>query len=150
MNARIDWKNGMAFECENRGIKSTIDASVDHGGKNLGPTPKEIVINGMLGCTAMDVVSILSKMRQKIESFHMEAEIQKNQSPPVYFTHAHLKYFLYGEIASDKAIKAVESSLTKYCGVNYMISKVCKIEYSLHVNDKLVQQGETAFIDPMS
>ena len=104
----------------------------------------------MMGCTAMDVISMLEKMRQKIEYFEMKIEAQKNTHHPIYFKSSTLKYYLTGDIQPDKAIKAIDSSLTKYCGVNFMISKAGKIFFELHVNNTLIHQGEAHFIEPLA
>jgi putative redox protein len=150
MSATMNWLGGMQFETNNRGLVTQIDATTDHGGKNLAPTPKELVMNAMMGCTAMDVVSTLQKMRQTIERYTMSIEVEKNKEYPIYFTRANLTFHLFGNIDSDKLIKAVDSSLTKYCGVNYMISKVCEITYDLYLNEKKIKSGKTAFTDPLA
>jgi putative redox protein len=138
----------MKFECTTRGMKSMIDASPEHGGEDTAPTPKELVMNAMMGCTAMDVVAMLTKMRQKIDSFDMHIEVEKNKDYPVHFIKAHLVFDLKGQIDIDKAKKSVDSSLSKYCGVNYMISKTCEITYSLKLNDQVIHEGQAIFIDP--
>ncbi len=148
MSATLKWIKGMNFESDNRGIKTQMDATLEHGGENLAPTPKELVMNAMMGCTAVDVVSTLQKMRQNIDRYSMSIEVEKNQDYPIYFTRANLVFNLYGEIEAEKLIKAVDASLTKYCGVNYMISKVCDITYDLFLNDTKIKTGTTNFTDP--
>lgn len=147
MKANLSWNQGMEFECQNRGLKSKIDSLVEFGGKDLAPTPKELLMNAMMGCTAMDVVSMLKKMRQELTSFNMEISVEKTTEHPIHFKTAELIYKLKGPIEREKAIKAVESSLTKYCGVNYIVSKTCSISYQLFLNDELVQSGKTNFAD---
>ena len=85
MKANLSWNTQMQFTCENHGIKTTIDATQEHGGNEAGPTPKELVLNAMMGCTAMDVVSMLKKMRQEITAFKMEIEAEKTLEHPVHF-----------------------------------------------------------------
>lgn len=104
----------MAFKATNRHHTIDIDTSAQFGGQDTAPTPKELVLNAMMGCTAMDVVSILKKMRLPLEKFSMNIEAEKNQDPPVHFIKATLTFDLTGEIPLDKAVKAVEASLTKY------------------------------------
>jgi putative redox protein len=113
----------MKFECHNGEHQTLIDATPEHGGLSSAPTPKELVLNAMMGCTAMDVVAILTKMRQDISSFSMEINAEKTKEYPVHFKTAELVFDLKGQLDGEKVIKAVDSSLTKYCGVNYMISK---------------------------
>lgn len=149
MAATMNWLGAMNFETDNRGIKTQMDATIEHGGNNLAPTPKELVMNAMMGCTAVDVVSTLQKMRQKIDRYTMSIDVEKNTEYPIYFTKANLVFNLFGEIEAEKLIKAVDSSLTKYCGVNYMISKVCEITYDLYLNEQKIKSGKTGFTDPL-
>lgn len=148
MKASLNWIQKMQFNSDNHGLISTIDATEEHGGSNLGPSPKELVLNAMMACTAMDVVAILNKMRQEILEFTMEIEAEKTTEHPIHFRTALLIYKLKGKIEPDKAIKAVESSLTKYCGVNYMISKTCEIHFNLILNETIIKQGPVNFIAP--
>ena len=138
----------MEFQCETRGLVSKIDAAEEHGGNNTAPTPKELVLNAMMGCTAMDVVSILKKMRQEISEFKMEIEAEKTTEHPIHFKTAELIFMLKGNIDPEKVIKAVDSSLTRYCGVNYMISKTCVITFKVILNDSVINQGPVNFIEP--
>jgi putative redox protein len=148
MKAQLSWMKNMEFSCDNQGMKTLIDAAPDHGGHQVGPTPKELILNAMMGCTAMDVVSILHKMRQEITAFNMEVEAVKTTQYPTHFSSAELVYLLTGPIEPEKAIKAVESSLTKYCGVNYMMSKTCKLTYRINLNNQDIKTGSVHFIEP--
>lgn len=128
----------MSFDCDNRGMSSEF--ALDHA-----PTPKEGVLNAMCACSGMDVVSIAEKMHIKLTGLHMEAEAQKSKTLPSYFSQVHIKYFLTGDQEPEKFIKAVVFSMTKYCGVSYMISKVCPITYEVHLNDKLIYEDQAKF-----
>lgn len=145
-NAALAWKEGMSFECDNNGIKTWTDALPEHGGKGMAPTPKDLVMNAMMGCTAMDVVSILKKMRQELVSFSMTNEVEKTTEHPIHFKSSLLTFRLSGNLDADKVIKAVDSSLTKYCGVNYMISFSCEITYRILLNDSEITTGKVSFI----
>lgn len=147
MIATLKFKKNMEFECDNRGIKTTLDALSDEGGENLGPTPKELILNAMMGCTAIDVVSSLKKMRQEFSSFEMEVEAEKTTEYPTHFKSALLLFILKGGVEEDKLIRAVDLSLSKYCGVNYMISKICDISYKIILNDTEIKIGKTNFPD---
>jgi putative redox protein len=148
MKANLSWIKDMKFECENHGLITSIDSSKEHGGHESAPTPKELILNAMMGCTGMDVVSILQKMRQEITEFKMEIEVEKTSEHPVHFKTAKLVYLFKGPIDPEKAIKAVDSSLTKYCGVNYMISKTCQISFDIILNGSSIKQGPVQFIEP--
>jgi len=145
MKAHLSWTKEMQFECHNRGLKTLIDSTPEHGGSGLAPTPKELILNAMMGCTAMDVVSILKKMRQQIDQFEMEIVAEKTSEFPIHFKSAEIIYKIFGDIAPEKAIAAIEASLTKYCGVNYMISKTCQISYRLILNNSEIKRGLTHF-----
>ncbi len=145
MKAQLAWQQGMEFACENHGIKTSIDATKEHGGTDKGPSPKDLVLNAMMGCTAMDVVAILNKMRQPLVRFAMEIEVEKTLEHPVHFKTALLVFFVEGPVAPDKLLKAVEVSLTRYCGVNYMISRSCDISYRVNLNGALVGTGKARF-----
>lgn len=148
MKAQMKWLQGMKFSCDNQGLESFIDATAEHGGTGSAANPKELILNAMMGCTAMDVVSMLTKMRQTIKNFNMCIDVEKTTQHPTHFKTAALVYELAGDIDPEKAKKAVEASMTKYCGVNYMISKSCKISYRLFVNEDLVVEDEVKFIEP--
>ncbi len=148
MKANLDWIQGMQFRCENHGLITEIDATPEHGGDDAGPNPKELVLNAMMGCSAMDVVSILKKMRQVITTFKMDIDAVKTTHHPTHFKSALMTYDLTGELDGAKVIKAVDSSMTKYCGVNYMMSKSCKIEYRVLVNGNEIHRRFAEFEEP--
>ena len=72
MNSKVVWKDGLSFEANLDGFKFMIDAKEDVGGKNRGPSPKGLILISLAGCTGMDVISILEKMRVKIDSFEVK------------------------------------------------------------------------------
>ena len=148
MKASLNWVQNMKFECHNGEHLTHIDATPEHGGLSSAPTPKELVLNAMMGCTAMDVVAILTKMRQDISSFSMEINAEKTKEYPVHFKTAELVFDLKGQLDGEKVIKAVDSSLTKYCGVNYMISKTCHITFKVILNNETIKTGPVQFIEP--
>lgn len=145
MNATLEWKGNMLFECDNHGVKSSIDAMKTAGGNEQAPTPKELILNAMMGCTAMDVVSILKKMREPLTGLNMSIEVEKTTEHPTYFKTATIVYDVKGDLHADKVKKAVEASMTKYCGVNYMISQLCDIGYKVTLNGEEIMTGKTAF-----
>lgn len=146
MNSEIKWLGKMAFEATNRSHVSQFDVSTDNGGEDTSATPKEILLNSMCVCSGMDVVSIAQKMRLKIDSFSMKGRANKTSTIPSYFSLVHMEYFLEGEMESEKIIKAVVMSMTKYCGVSYMISKICPITYDVYLNGKLIHQDKADFM----
>ncbi len=148
LSAKLEWNNKMSFTATSEQHKVRIDATPEHGGDNSGPSPKQLVLHAMMSCTAMDVVSMLQKMRQEISSFNMAITAEKNLHYPIYFKSAHMQYLIEGNITADKAIKAVDSSLTKYCGVNYMIAKATTITFEIILNKIKIHQGVAKFDEP--
>lgn len=138
MLSKVKWNSDMSFSCENRGIASHFDTQ-------SAPTPKEGLLNAMCACSGMDVITIAQKMHLTIGEFSMEAEAQKSSTLPNYFTKVHIKYFLRGDQEPEKFINTVVFSMTKYCGVSYMISRVCPITYEIHLNEKLIYEDQAKF-----
>lgn len=146
MNAKLMWNGNMKFTSDNHGIISVMDAAREHGGEDAGPNPKELVLNAMMGCTAMDVMAILKKMRQEVSEFKMEVEAEQTTEHPIHFNSAVLIYLFKGALDPAKIIKAVDVSLTKYCGVNYMLSKTCQISFRIVLNDQIIKTGSAQFL----
>lgn len=129
----LNWKEGMEFEgITQTGHKILLDAAIDVGGRNLGPRPMELFIVGLMSCTAMDVLSILKKMRKKVESFKVEVEAEKATEHPKVWTNINLKYILKGADLDEKSVKtAIELSQTKFCSASVTFRRSgAKIEYS--------------------
>ena len=129
MNATINWINRMKFIGESdTGHIVPIDASVKFGGDNLAPTPMEMVLIGLGGCTAMDVVKILKKSRQMIEDCTVQLKAEQHSEPPTVFTKIHLHYVITGRnISLDHVVKAIDLSGEKFCSVSKMIEHTARI-----------------------
>lgn len=130
MKANLKWINNMEMESEVRGIKVIMDAKPEAGGENKGQAPKELVLSGLCGCTAMDVISILKKMRSLPESFYIEAEATQTEDHPKVFNKIHLRYIAKG-VSKENLEKAVKMSQEKYCGVSEMLRKTAEITYEI-------------------
>ena len=123
MEQNLKWLSGFNFTSEIRGHEVTIDADVSVGGTNLGPTPKELVLTGVAGCSAMDAIAYLKKYKLTPLDLNVKTEAELTNTIPKYFLKINLVYkFLGTELPEDKVIKSVETSMTRYCGVSYMIS----------------------------
>ncbi len=113
------WLEDMAFETEIDGHKITIDAKPEVGGQDRGPRPKPMMLAALGGCTAMDVVSILKKMRVELKSLNVVVEGELSEEHPRRFLKMHVIYEVEGEnLSLDKIEKAVSLSEEKYCGVS--------------------------------
>lgn len=142
MESKIKWQSKMNFTAENRGIKTQMDATEDFGGEKKGATPKELLLDAIMGCSGMDVVSMLTKMRQVPTSFEVTAHAEKTTGHPSYFPRIDLKYSLEGAIEPASVLKSVHSSMTKYCGVSYMMSKGVPIFYEVYLNSQKIGEGQ--------
>lgn len=112
----LEWKDKMSFEGLNpSNHKIIVDASEKEGGENKGPRPMELFIIGLMGCTAMNVISILNKMRKNIKSFKVEVEAEKATEHPKVWTDINLKYIFKGDDLDNESVnKAIELSQNKY------------------------------------
>lgn len=115
-----------------------FDASPDIGGHNKGVRPMQALIMAIGGCSAIDIILILKKQRQEIEDFRIsiDAEREKGKEPALWQT-AHVVFKLKGKIDRDKALRAVELSMHKYCSVAATLEKSgTKITYEVKVNEE--------------
>lgn len=136
MKVNIDWSGDMAFKAEVNGFTLNIDADEKVGGKNTGPRPKPLLLAGLGGCTSMDVISILGKMRVVPEAFQVEVEAEQTDEHPKYYNKIHLKYIFKGkDLPMDKLEKAVNLSQERYCGVSLMLGKAAEITHEIVVED---------------
>ncbi|WP_455382570.1 OsmC family protein [Salinispira pacifica] len=132
---RAELKEGMAFDVELHGHKFTVDAEEQFGGKDYGPRPKALMLSALAGCTGMDVVSIVNKMKMPYDSFSLEVEADQSDEHPKVYTRVKIRYIFSGsQLDRDKIERAVELSLEKYCGVANMLKHTAKIEYEIITN----------------
>ncbi|MFQ6103758.1 MAG: OsmC family protein [Candidatus Glassbacteria bacterium] len=135
MSYRVKWTEDLTFEGSTpEGLKVTLDASPEFGGKGRGPRPAEILLLGLGGCTGMDVISILKKKRAQVESMEMEIDAERSSEHPKVFTKISLTYVFKGKDLKEEDIKrAIELSTEKYCVVGAMLKKACPIEYNWRI-----------------
>ncbi len=134
--AKTSWKKEMAFEAEANGHKITLDAKEKSGGKNRGPRPKPMLLVSLAGCTSMDVISILKKMRVEPEDFQVETSGEETEDHPKHYSKIHIKYIFKGkDLPKDKLEKAVNLSQEKYCGVSHMLAKAAEITHEIEVQE---------------
>jgi len=110
-----------------------IDTSEDVGGHNAGVRPMELLLMGLAGCTGMDVMSILDKMRVPYRDFRIEIEAERSDTHPKVYTKINLKYIVYGDVPEDKFVSAIDLSKTKYCSAMAMLSKAAEIDTSYEI-----------------
>ena len=138
MRIHAQWTSPMRF----RGTESAsgagivMDARVEHGGGGAGPTPIETLLMALAGCTGMDVITILKKMRMAPERFSVEASAERASEHPKVFTSIHLCYRAAGEYLQPVQVeKAVALSQDKYCSVAAMLRHAVPITYEVIVED---------------
>lgn len=137
---KLKWLGGMAFDAVLDDHHFTIDADPKVGGTDKGPRPKGLLLSGLAGCTGMDVVSILRKM--KIEDFELELEASADSTDehPKYYHTIYLDYIFTGsDLSIEKIKKAVNLSETRYCGVSVMLKQSSKIISRIILNGKEVE-----------
>ena len=124
------------FKLKNeRGHVVDVDSRAEFGGSDLGASPMELVLMGVAGCSAIDMISILKKQRQEITSFNAEVEgerVQIGEAKP--FKNIYLVFSLEGNIKEDKAAKAAQLSFDKYCSVSKTLEPTATIHYKVVLN----------------
>lgn len=127
MDATVTWTSGMAFEADLEGHRVSVDVP-GADGRAAGPRPKALVLAGLGGCTGVDVVSILDKMRVPFEGLAVDVRAEESASHPKVFTQIHVRYRFKGrDLPLDKLQRAVQLSQEKYCGVSAMLGKTAAI-----------------------
>ena len=131
---RVNWLENMAFEAEVNGHKIIIDAAETVGGENRGPRPKPLMLVALAGCTGMDVVSILKKMRVDVDGFNVVVEGDLTEEHTKQFTQMRVVYEFKGkDLPMDKLEKAVNLSEERYCGVSAMYKKAIGISTEIKI-----------------
>ena len=135
-DARVIWQDGLAFEgTAGSGFSVRLDASPDEGGGS-GFGPMELVLMGLAGCTAMDVISILKKKRQAVTGFEVRAHGLRADDHPKVFTDITLEYVVRGHNIDPKALeRSIELSETKYCPVMGALKKTANISTTYRVEE---------------
>ena len=129
-----EFKGDMEFLVKTEsGHEMILDAGESSGGHDKGVRPKELLLVGLSGCTGMDVVSILKKMKVENYKLRIEVESEKTEEHPVIYKKIHLKYIFHLEDDSkkDKVEKAVNLSQERYCGVSAMLKKASERSYEI-------------------
>ena len=138
MNNKVNvaWTGDMAFEAEVNDFKIKLDADEKVGGHNTGPRPKALTLVSLGGCTGMDVVSILAKMRVVPDYFNVEITGELTEEHPKIYDKIHLIYTFRGkDLPLAKLEKAVNLSQDRYCGVNAMLSKAAKVTNEIVIEE---------------
>ncbi|CAB9542477.1 Protein YhfA [Bathymodiolus brooksi thiotrophic gill symbiont] len=137
MKTTIKWINDMMMVGESAsGHAVVMDGPEELGGKNLGIRPMEMLLLGMGGCTTIDVVSTLKKMRENIRDCHAEITAERADEHPKVFTKIHIHFIAKGSNLNDKKVaKAVSLSAEKYCSASIMLGKTAKITHDFEIHE---------------
>jgi putative redox protein len=130
MQAKVDWKGRLSFAgTADSGFSINLGAESEVGGDNDGFRPMELLVLGLAGCTAMDVIAILQKKRQEVTAFEVHVEAERASEHPKVFTHAVIKYLVSGRQVDEAAVlRAIELSAQRYCPAQAMLAPVFPID----------------------
>ena len=135
MKARIKWIEGVSFAGQSEsGHTVVMDGPPDSGGKNLGVRPMEMLLLGMGGCTAFDVVHILRKSRQPVTDCVAEIDATRADTDPKIFTRIHVHFIISGKGLDPKRVdQAIKLSAEKYCSASIMLGKTAEITKEVEI-----------------
>lgn len=143
MKVALDQNEGLHFTAlTESGHKIDMDGPASTGSQSMGARPMETVLAGLGGCSAVDVISLLNKMRQTVTGCRIEIEATRSNDIPAVFTHIHLVYIFSGmELDSTKIDRAVSLSVEKYCSVTRMLEKTARISFETRINTHQQVEG---------
>ena len=144
MKLTTTWKGKMLLEASDGTHSAMMDAKPPFG-QDTAMSPKQLLLAAITGCTGVDVISLLRKHKQDLQSFSIAAEADPREEYPKIFKEILLDFFLTGAIDSEIAIAAVADSQSKYCSVSAMVSKASPIRYRIYINDMLVHEDQARF-----
>jgi len=135
MKARIKWVENAALVGESgSGHAVVMEGSSQIGGRNLGIRPMEMLLLGMGGCTALDVIYILKKARQPVADCVVEVEAERADQVPKVFTRIHVHFIVSGDGLADRQVaRAVQLSAEKYCSASLMLGKSAEISHDFEL-----------------
>ena len=128
----LSWKGQMLFDSVAHEGNVMIDAAEESGGQGKGLRPKALMLTSLAGCSAMDVVSLLKKMRAEVDDFKIEVVANLTEEHPKHFDKVHVIYRFFGsDLKKDKIEKAVNLSVDRYCGVFEMFRQFSNITHEI-------------------
>lgn len=142
MKARVQWlDNAMFVGQSGSGHSVVMDGPPENGGQNLGIRPMEMLLIGMGGCAAFDVVHILKKSRQNVTDCIADISAERVTEEPKVFSKIHIHFTIEGEQLKEKQVqRAVELSAEKYCSASIMLGKTAQITHDYEIRDSLTKK----------
>ena len=130
----MSWTDKVAFETDMDGHKVIIDATEESGGSDLGPRPKKLMLTALAGCTGVDVIMILKKMKVAPDAFNVIVEADVTEEHPKHYNKMKVIYQFKGkDLPMEKLEKAVKLSEEKYCGVTAVYKKAMEMKTEIRV-----------------
>ena len=130
----LAWTDKIAFETDMDGHKVVIDATKESGGNDLGPRPKKLMLTALAGCTGVDVIMILKKMKVEPEAFNVIVQADVTDEHPKHYSKMKVIYQFKGkDLPKEKLEKAVKLSEEKYCGVTAVYKKAMEMESEIRI-----------------
>lgn len=138
MKTRVKWVQDMMFVGETgSGHAVVMDGAPDIGGRNLGPRPMELLLVGLGGCSAIDVVMILKRGREAVSDCEVEIEAARAETEPKVFTQINMHYIVTGRHLDPKKVeRAISLSAEKYCSASAMLGAVATITHDFEVREE--------------
>ncbi len=134
---QIQWKGNMAFNADSMGGSFKIDAGTESGGEGNGLRPKALMLTSLAGCSGLDIVSLLKKMRAEVDHLEINVTGELTEEHPKYYDKVHMEYVFYGSsFKKDKIKKAIQLSVDQYCGVMAMFKKFADVS----ISEKYIEQ----------
>lgn len=140
MKTRVKWAQDMMFVAETgSGHAVVMDGAPEIGGHNLGPRPMEMLLVGLGGCTAIDVVMILKRGREAVTDCVVEMDAERADTEPKVFTKIHMHYIVTGQqLDVNKVDRAIKLSAEKYCSASAMLGAMATITHDFEVREPAV------------
>ena len=133
METTLKWSGNVAFSgTAPTGHTINIDGAEEIGGQNAGVRPMELLLQSVAGCTGINVIWILNKMRLEPTSFHMDVKGERNEEPPKNFKSIHIHYAFEGELPEQKVARAIQLANDKYCSVTQSLNTEITVSYSIN------------------
>ena len=135
MNISVNWVDGLLMVGKSdSGHTITMDGPTESGGENLGVRPMEMLLLGVAGCTMIDVVTTLKKMRQDLSHLETKINAERATDHPKVFTDIHIQFILKGQNLDEKKVdKAITLSAEKYCSASIMLGETASITHDFEV-----------------
>jgi putative redox protein len=145
LDAKVTWKSRLSFTgTADSGFTLPLGGDPNVGGDNDGFRPMELMALSLAGCTAMDVISLMSKKRQDVTDFEVQVHARRASEHPKVITSALIEYFVTGHALDEAAlVRSIELSATRYCPAQAMLGKIIPIEMKYYIYEAGAGQERT-------